>query len=118
MLSLDVQRDDKVFWLAAITTNPLAVEDFSKGMKSTINPIRREDILAAQKEDPAISKILYYKSLGNKPNNQENMGERGKIRSLSGIAAFGWNSLPENYVTAPTVILCKIQKNFVEGWSI
>ncbi|CAM2101197.1 unnamed protein product [Caretta caretta] len=95
-------RDDKVFWLAAIPTNPLAVEDFSKGMKSTINPIRREDILAAQKEDPAISKILYYKSLGNKPNNQNNMGERESRAADPPPLDPGCLPGVRNYLTAPS----------------
>lgn len=34
--SLDVQRNGKISWLAVITTNPFAVEDFSMGIKSTI----------------------------------------------------------------------------------
>ena len=81
--AMNAQRQGEVVWLAALSSRPRGVKHMMDDKVTLqVQPITPKELYQAQREDPAIGKVIAHKQGGKQPTVQDRQRAPPDLRSL------------------------------------
>ena len=80
---MNAQRQGEAVWLAALASRPRGVKrSMDDKVTLQVEPITPKELYQAQKEDPAIRKVIEHKQSGKQPTLQDRQRAPPDLRFL------------------------------------